>query len=62
MTFDPTSPPARGRSSRLGWFSGLLGGRSTGGRTTRVSDLPPHLLNDIGLRQDLVDVTLRHRR
>lgn len=61
-TIDPTSPRTRGRSSRLCWFSNLLGGRSTGGRTTRVSDLPPHLLRDIGLGQDRVDVMLRHRR
>lgn len=59
---DPTSPRTRGRISPLGWFSDLLGGRSTGGRTTRVTDLPPRLLNDIGLSQDFVDAMLRHRR
>ncbi len=61
MTIDPTTPSARPRTSRLGWLSDLLGGRS-GERPTHVSHLPPRLLNDIGLSQDFVDVMLRHRR
>jgi hypothetical protein len=60
MTFDPSNPPSRQRSG-LGWLSGLLP-RSSGGRLTRVSDLPPRVLDDIGLNQDLVDAFLRHRR
>ena len=61
MTVDPTNPASRRRPSALGWLSGLLP-RSSGGRVTHVSDLPPRVLNDIGLHQDLVDAFLRHRR
>jgi hypothetical protein len=57
MTSDPSIPPSRGR---FHWLRGIL--RSRGGRPTRVEDLPPHLLDDIGLNRHFVDVTLRHRR
>jgi hypothetical protein len=60
MTFDPTNPSSR-RPSGLGWLDGLLP-RSSGGRLTHVSDLPPRVLDDIGLHRDLVDAFLRHRR
>lgn len=60
MTFDPSSPNTRGKVT--GWFSSLMGGRSSGGRMTRVSDLPPRVLDDIGINRDFVDVMLRHRR
>ena len=57
---DPTLPTTRTRSSGRGWLAGLL--RSRTPRVTNVSELPPHLLYDIGVSQDLVDVMLRHRR
>ena len=60
MTLDPTSRPARGKIG--GWLSSLMGGRSSGGRITPVSGLPPRVLNDIGLQQDVIDALLRHRR
>jgi hypothetical protein len=61
MSYDSSDTPARRRASHFGWFSGLLP-RSSGGRPTHVSDLPPRVLNDIGLHQDVVDAFLRHRR
>ena len=60
MTYDSSSSPRR-RTSNFGWFSSLLP-RSSGSRVSRASDLPPRLLNDIGLQQDVVDAILRHRR
>ena len=61
MTYDSSDMPARRHASHFGWFSSLLP-RSGGSRVTRVSDLPPRVLNDIGLHQDVVDAILRHRR
>lgn len=60
MIFDPTDfdgPAAPPRN----WLGRLLGNRGRR-RTTPASDLPPHLLDDIGISRALVDVTLRHRR
>jgi hypothetical protein len=59
MTYDSSNSPTRRRMS--GWFSSLLP-RSGGSRVTHASDLPPRVLNDIGLHQDVVDAILRHRR
>jgi len=60
MTYDSSDTPRR-RTSGFGWFSSLLP-RASGGRVTRASDLPPRMLNDIGLHQDVIDALLRHRR
>jgi hypothetical protein len=60
LTLDPSQAPTRRRSC-FGWLAGMLP-RSSGGRLTPVSDLPPRVLNDIGLHQDIVDALLRHRR
>ena len=57
MTYDPSSASRR----HGGWFSRLLP-RTRVGRATHVNDLPPRVLNDIGLHQDVVDALLRHRR
>lgn len=62
MTFDPTSPPLRSRGLRPRWLTGLFGPRSTRERLTHVSELPPRILDDIGISRDLVDVMQRHRR
>lgn len=56
---DPTTPPAK--TSRRHWLTGIFRRRSTA-HLTSVSDLPPHLLYDIGVNTDFVDAMLRHRR
>lgn len=61
MSYDSSDTPARRRASHFGWFSGLLP-RTSRGRITPVSDLPPRVLNDIGLDQHVFDALLRHRR
>ena len=60
MTYDPSTPPVRGRSLRPKWLHGLL--RPHAVDMTHVSELPPRLLEDIGFNRDLVDVLQRHRR
>ena len=58
---DPASPTARARSFRRRWFADLIPSRATT-RLTNVTDLPPHLLNDIGLNEGHVDMMQRQRR
>ena len=58
MTKDPISP-RRGPLFHRSWLSNLFGGRSRP-RLTSVDDLPPHIRNDIGLREDFVNALRRH--
>lgn len=60
MTLDPSSRPSRGKLG--GWLSAIIGGRSSGGRVTHVSNLSPRVLNDIGLHQEVIDSLLYDRR
>ena len=60
MTLAPSSRATPRKVT--GWLSSLLGGRSSGGRITRVSDLPAWLLDDIGINPSVVDPPLRRRR
>ena len=61
MSYDSSDLPTRRRASRFGWFSGLLPGPSHG-RITRADELPPRIIDDLGLHQHVVDALLRHRR
>ena len=55
-----SNTPGRNRPLRRNWLAGLLPARAA--RLTSVTDLPPRLLNDIGMNSDALDITFRHRR
>jgi len=61
MSYDTSDMPTRRRASRFGWFSSFLPALGHS-RITRVDELPPRVLDDLGLHQHVVDALLRHRR
>jgi hypothetical protein len=60
MIFDPTDFDAPAEPS-TNWLRRLFGGRRRA-RLTPVSELPPRLLEDIGVSRARTDITPRHRR